>query len=39
MRSSDELIMFSSEAGIGRDELWALINRHIHHESMDQEGI
>ncbi|MNU89938.1 putative GTP-binding protein EngB [compost metagenome] len=29
MRAGDELIMFSSEAGIGKDQLWSLIGRHI----------
>ncbi|MNS45767.1 putative GTP-binding protein EngB [compost metagenome] len=35
MRAGDELIMFSSEAGIGKDQLWSLIERHI--EDQDSE--
>ncbi|WP_068615719.1 ribosome biogenesis GTP-binding protein YihA/YsxC [Paenibacillus tuaregi] len=37
MRAGDELIMFSSEAGIGKDELWSLISRHIRTEEEHDE--
>ncbi|MNI17338.1 putative GTP-binding protein EngB [compost metagenome] len=44
MRPQDSFVMFSSEAGIGKDELWNQILQHIGepencHESMDTEGI
>ncbi|MNZ52478.1 putative GTP-binding protein EngB [compost metagenome] len=44
MRPQDSLVMFSSEEGIGKDELWNQIMQHTgetenYHESMDTEGI
>ncbi|MNP27255.1 putative GTP-binding protein EngB [compost metagenome] len=44
MRPQDSFVMFSSEEGIGKDELWSHIMQHMgesekYHESMDTEGI
>lgn len=40
MRAGDELMLFSSEAGLGRDELWEKINSFIEDpKSVDEEGI
>lgn len=40
MRAGDELMLFSSEAGLGRDELWEQINSFIGDpKSVDEEGI
>ncbi|GIO87155.1 putative GTP-binding protein EngB [Paenibacillus faecis] len=35
MRAGDQIIMFSSEEGIGRDELWSQISRFAMPESLD----
>lgn len=37
MRAGDQLMLFSSEAGIGRDELWAQINAFIDAGAEDPE--
>lgn len=39
MRSEDKLILFSSETGLGKDELWAVIETHIGYsqEEADRE--
>ncbi|MNE61780.1 putative GTP-binding protein EngB [compost metagenome] len=44
MRPQDHFVMFSSEEGIGKDELWNYIEQYMEeqknsHESMDTEGI
>lgn len=40
MRAGDGLMLFSSEAGLGRDELWEQINSFIEDpKSVDEEGI
>lgn len=37
MRAGDGFIMFSSEEGIGKDQLWSHINQHIRSEDMSLE--
>ncbi|WP_410771863.1 ribosome biogenesis GTP-binding protein YihA/YsxC [Fontibacillus sp. BL9] len=38
MRAGDQIIMFSSEEGMGRDELWAHISRFAFPESPEEAG-
>ncbi|GGH33622.1 ribosome biogenesis GTP-binding protein YihA/YsxC [Paenibacillus segetis] len=37
MRAGDGFIMFSSEEGLGKDQLWSHINQHIRSEDMSLE--
>jgi GTP-binding protein len=36
---SDEIVLFSAESGLGKDQLWSILEKHIAYRNEEQEGV